>query len=168
MGSEARARIGLWLLIGATLFSFNQVFSNDEYVGPALLGAAVATLLCMAARRLGFGTLLAVLTSLVGLALYVTEIFAIRTTFWGIPTAHTAKQIGHAVADAYRQSSIDYAPVPTRTGYAILMVFAIWMLTTIGETATFRWRLPLLASIGPIALFCLAMVVGTGIGSPIL
>lgn len=168
MGSEARARIGLWLLIAATLFSFGQVFGSDDYVGPALLGAALATLLCMGARRVGLGTFFALLVSAAGLALYVTLIFAVRTTLYGLPTLKTGQNVWRAVVDAYHQSSIDFAPVPTRTGYAILMVGAFWIIATIGETATFRWRLPLAASIGPIGLFCLSVVVGTGVGSPIL
>jgi hypothetical protein len=168
MGSEARARVGLWLLIAATLFSFGQVFGSDDYVGPALLGAAAATLLCMGARRVGLGTFFATLISTAGLAIYLTLVFAMRTTLYGLPTLRTALTVWDAVLDAYHQSSIDFSPVPTRTGYAILMVGAFWIVATIGETATFRWRLPLVASLGPIGLFCLSLVVGTGVGSPVL
>ena len=168
MGTEARARLGLWALIGVTLFSFNQVFEVDEYVGPSLLGALAAALICMAARRIGLSTFVAMIASVVGLLVYVTLVFALRTTMFGLPTGRTVTRISDAVVDAYRQSQIDYSPIPTRTGYVILIVAGLWIIATIGETATFRWRLPLVASIGPIALFSLAIVVGTGEGSPVL
>lgn len=156
------------MLLGVTLFSFGQVFGSEDYLGPTILGAAVATVICIVARRLGLGTFLTLVAGAVGLALYVTVVFEVSTTLYGIPTIETARHLSQAVADAYRQSSIDFAPVPTRTGYAILMVAALWVAAAVGEIATFRWRLPLAASAGPIALFCLGIIVGTGVGSPVL
>jgi transglutaminase-like putative cysteine protease len=168
VGSEARTRIGLWALIGITLFSFSQVFEADEYVGPALLGAILASVLCMAARRIGMSTLFALISSAVGLVIYVTFVFGVRTTVYGVPTSRTVDRIWSGLLDAWRQSQIDYSPIPSRTGYVMLMVIGFWIVASLGETATFRWRLPVVASAGPIAMFCLALVVGTGQGSPVL
>jgi transglutaminase-like putative cysteine protease len=43
-----------------------------------------------------------------------------------------------------------------------MMVVGMWLATTIGEIATFRWRSPLAASVGPISLVAVTLVVGTG------
>src|SRR3712207_3626488 len=44
----------------------------------------------------------------------------------------------------------------------------MWVATTIGEIATFRWRRPLLAALPCIGLFCIQMTVGTGTGAAAL
>ena len=53
MGSETRARIGLTALLVATLFCWELLFANADYVAPSLLGMVIAAGVAMAARRFG-------------------------------------------------------------------------------------------------------------------
>jgi len=168
MGSEARARLGLAALLAATLFAYLQVFAQGEYPGPVLLGMLIAGGLTVAARRLGAGTLLTLAVSLVTLFWYLSLVFAAPRTYYGLPTPEAADELGLAVANAYNNSELDFAPVPVRPGYVILLVVALWLTTTIGELATFRWRRPLIASVAPISLFCVALVVGSGKAASVL
>lgn len=168
MGSEARARIGLWVLLGIALFTFGQVFATGDYPGPAVLGVLLASGITVGVRRLGFGPAITSVASLLGLTWYLSFIFQANRTIWSLPTPDALAAIGRSVARALEHSRVDYAPVPIRPGYALLLVAALWIATTIGELATFRWRRPLIASIIPIVLFCVALVVGTGSSSSLL
>jgi transglutaminase-like putative cysteine protease len=165
VGSEARARLGLAFLLAASLFAFNQVFAGGDYPGPAILGMLVATGIAVGARRLGLGTLSSLAISFIGLAAYLSLVFQSSHTIWGLPTPGSIEGIWRAVERAMDASRIDFAPVPVRTGYAILIVGAMWVAAAIGELATFRWRRPLVASILPVAIFSVSLVVGTGEGS---
>ncbi|MGH2788172.1 MAG: transglutaminase TgpA family protein [Actinomycetota bacterium] len=165
MGSEARARLGLFLLLVTTLFEFTGLFVPGNFLGPGLLAIVVAGGIAMGARRLGIGTMLTLLASAAGLVTYVTFVFANRFTAWGLPTPSAVGEVVAVVERALDKASIDFAPVPVRTGYVILMVIGLWLITTIGEIATFRWKRPMLASLPPIGMFAMLMVVGKAKGS---
>lgn len=168
MGREGRARIGLWFLLGSTLLSFSQVYASTDYGGPALLGMLLATLIAMLTRRLGLGAILSTIASVAGLSWYLSIVFAPEGTWYLLPTGDTLTSIRSSVEAALQHSNVDYAPVPMRPGYAIAMVTGMWLVTHLGESGTFRWRLPALAVGGPIALFAAAMILGTGRSSPLL
>lgn len=160
MGSEARARLAFGGLLLVTLFAFGELFVSGEFLGPALLGMLVATGLTMLCRRLGAGPLLSLWMSLTGLAFYVCIVFESEELLYGLPTPSAAAGIIGAITRAVESSSLDFAPVPLRPGYVIMAVAGMWACATVGEVATFRWRRPLLASFGPIALFAFLMIVG--------
>ncbi|MFN2389115.1 MAG: DUF3488 and DUF4129 domain-containing transglutaminase family protein [Actinomycetota bacterium] len=162
MGSEARARLGLAGLLAATLLSFGLVFGRGSYRGVAFLGVVFAWALALVARRMGAGSVLTVLISLAGLFWYVVAIFQTDRTFLGIPTGAAVRGLGRSLGAALEKSAVDYAPVPVRPGYVIAIVAGLWVATALGEVATFRWRRPLLASLLPLALVTLALIVGTG------
>ena len=161
MGSEARARLGFAGLLFMVLFSLEQVFDTGEYAGPAVLAATIATLLMMLLRRVGIHAIPALAASLSGLVVFVTLVFRADRTFYLLPTPSAVRGVMDVVHRAYLHSQIDYAPVPTRPGYVAMIVVAFWIMATMGEVATFRWRKPLLATIGPIAMFGVVLVVGT-------
>ncbi|MGI8774793.1 MAG: transglutaminaseTgpA domain-containing protein [Actinomycetota bacterium] len=168
MGSEARARVGLWALLAAALLSFGQVFMTGDYPGPAVLGILIASGITVGVRRLGAGSITTSIASLLGLTWYLSFVFQAGRTFWSLPTPEALAAIGRSAVQALEQSRVDYAPVPIRPGYALLLVAALWVATTVGELATFRWRRPLIAVLIPIVLFCIAVVVGSGASSAIL
>lgn len=168
MSSEGRARVGLSILLLLTLFSFAQVFAEGDYPGPVLLGMVLASALAIAARRLGLWTSTTIAGSLAVLFLYLVAIFQARNSFYLLPSPDAVAGLGRSIGNALRHSSVDYAPVPVRTGYVVLVVIGMWVATTIGEIATFRWRRPLLAALPCIGLFCIQMTVGTGTGAPAL
>lgn len=168
MGSEARTRLALAALLVVTLFSFGQVFARGEYPGPALLGMFVAGVIAAGARRMGMSTLLTGLVSAAGLTTYVALVFQGRHTLYGLPTVEAVRGVVESLQRAYDASLIDYAPVPVRPGYIVGMVVAMWIATTLGEIATFRWRRPLIAAAPTIALFAFLAIVGTRAGTTLL
>lgn len=165
MSSEGRARVGLSVLLLVTLFSFAQVFAEGDYPGPVLLGMVLAMTLAIGARRLGLWTSTTCVVSAVALFLYLVAIFQARSSFYLLPSPDAIAGLGRSIGNALRQSSVDFAPVPVRAGYVVLVVIGMWVATTIGEIATFRWRRPLLAALPCIGAFCLLMTVGTGAGA---
>ncbi|MDQ3940477.1 MAG: DUF3488 domain-containing protein, partial [Actinomycetota bacterium] len=168
MGSEARARIGLGGLLLVVLYSFGQVFATAEYAGPAMLGSVIAIVVAMAFRRLGISVLVTLLSSIAAMSWYVMLIFQAKQTWFGLPSVTAARGALRAIDRAYAQSHVDYAPVPTRPGYVILIVMVMWLVAVVGEVATFRWRRPLAAAIAPIAIFAFVLVVGTNEASVVL
>ena len=161
MGSEARARLGFGALLFVVLFSMEQVFASGEYAGPAFLAATISTLLMMVFRRFGIPALVSVVASVATLIWFLVVVFRAERTFYLLPTPSALRGLMETLDRAYAHSQIDYAPVPTRPGYVALIVVGFWAMATIGEVATFRWRKPLIAVIGPLALFGLVLVVGT-------
>jgi transglutaminase-like putative cysteine protease len=168
MGSEARARLGLAGLLAITLFSFNQVFATGDYPGPALLGILIAVAMAMVARRLGAGSILTIVGSLVVMVAYLCLVFQADKTFRGFPSPPALEGLWRSLQHAYTQSQMDFSPVPPRPGYIVMVVAGLWIAALMGEIAAFRWRRPLLASLPCIGLFALIMVVGTGEAAPLL
>jgi transglutaminase-like putative cysteine protease len=168
MGSEARARLGLAGLLAITLFSFNQVFATGDYPGPALLGILIAVALVMIARRLGVGTIATIAGSLAALIAYLCLVFQADKTLRGLPTPRALGALWQSLENAYTRSQLDFAPVPPRPGYVVMVVAGLWLAAVVGELATFKWRRPLLASLPCIGLFALVMVVGSGEAAPLL
>jgi transglutaminase-like putative cysteine protease len=168
VGTEARARVGLAVLLAFTLWTFAEVFRGGEYPGPTLLGMFLAGGIAVATRRLGRGAALSFLISAVALLWYVCLVFAASATFYGIPTGATLSRLIHYVTVAAQMSSSDVAPAPVRPGYVLMVVVGMWAAAAIGETAAFRWQRPVLAALPCLALFSLVLIVGTGTAAPVL
>ncbi|MPZ69931.1 MAG: hypothetical protein GEU71_10425 [Actinobacteria bacterium] len=167
MGSEARTRLALIGLLAVTLFSFSQLFADGDYPGPAALGMLIAAGIAILARRFGVSILLTTIASFVAMTTYLAFIFQTKNTFYGLPTPGAVRGLVDAVRGALDQAEIDFAPVPVRPGYVIMVVAGLWIAAALGEVATFRWRKPLIASVTPVVLFSVVMVVGTGAGTPL-
>ena len=165
MGSESRARLGLAGLLFATLVSFEQLFARSDYFGPAALGLLLAGGLAMAARRVGAGTSVTVLVSAAALFWYLALVFESGRTFYGLPTPSAGAGLAAAVKSSLAASSLDFAPIPSRAGYVILVVIGMWVAATAAEIATFRWRRPLLATLPALGLFAFDLVVADPAGS---
>ena len=115
----------------------------------------------MAFRRFGVPVIASLLASVAAMVWYLTIVFKASRTFYLLPTPSAVRGLLDMISRAYSHSQIDYAPVPTRPGYVVLIVVAFWVMASIGELATFRLRRPMLGAIGPLALFGLVLVVGT-------
>ena len=165
MGSETRARLALGGLLATSLISYELVFEGDGYVGPVLLACLLAMGISALARRWGAGPILTFEFSLAGLFLYLTIVFQAGESFWGLPTPASATGLTRLIRLGYDTSQVDYAPVPVRAGYVIMIVVGFWMATTCAEIATFRWRRPVIAAIPCMTLFSVATIVGTSAGS---
>lgn len=167
MGSEARTRLALAGLLAVTLFSFSQLFADGDYPGPAALGMLLAAGIAILARRFGISSLLTALASLVAMTTYLAFIFQTSNTFFWLPTPGAVQGLVDAVRHAIDRTQVDFAPVPVRPGYVIMVVGGLWIAASLGELATFRWRKPLIASVTPVILFSVVMVVGSGAGTPL-
>ncbi len=167
MGSEARTRLALAGLLAVTLFSFSQLFADGDYPGPAALGMLLAAGIAILARRFGISSLLTALASLVAMTTYLAFIFQTSNTFFGLPTPEAVRGLVDAVRHAIDRSQVDFAPVPVRPGYVIMVVVGLWIAAALGEIGTFRWRKPLIASVTPVVLFSVVMVLGSGAGTPL-
>lgn len=165
MGSETRARLAFGALLAATLISFELLFETDGYVGPALLACVFPMAISGLARRWGAGSILTFEISLAGLFWYLALVFEAGKSFYGLPTPEAAADLVTLVTSAVDASAIDYAPIPVRAGYVVLVVVGFWLATTVGELAAFRWRRPVIAALPAIVLFAVAMITGTGAGS---
>jgi transglutaminase-like putative cysteine protease len=168
LGSEARTRLGLVAVLAVVQLSFSQLFADGDYPGPILLGILLAGGIAIVSRRLGIGTALSFAASALILVVYLTFIFANQLTFYGLPTTAALERVIAAVDNAVDRSAVDYAPIPVRTGYVVMMVVAMWTATTLGEVATFRWKRPLIASLPAILVFAMLLVLGTGRASSVL
>ncbi|MGH2749073.1 MAG: transglutaminase TgpA family protein [Actinomycetota bacterium] len=164
MGTEARARLGLAGLLFATLFSFELVFEGGDYVGPALLGMMIAFVVAVVVRRLGGWSFTTIFLSSGVLVWYLVLVFEARHTYYGLPTLQSLAGVFNAVTRAIEASRVDFAPAPLRPGYLVLTVAALWLATTVGEVATFRWKRPVVAAVVPLGLFSLLTIVGRGKG----
>jgi len=162
VGSEARARLAFGGVLAVTLLAFGQLFAGDDYVGPALLGAMAAVGISMLCRRLGAGPWLTLSFSLLGLAWYLCLVFESDELLFGLPTLRAAAGIFNSLTRAANASSADFAPVPLRPGYVVMTVVGLWVCAALGEIATFRWRRPLLATLGPISLVSFLLIVAQG------
>lgn len=167
MGSEARARLGLFILAVTTLFQFTGLFVPGNFLGPGLLAILIAGGIAMGARRLGIGTLATLIVSSAALVVYVTFVFANRFTAWGLPTTTAVQEVIDAARRALERAAVDFAPVPVRAGYVIGMVVGLWLITTLGEIATFRWKRPMLATLPAIGMFATLMVIGKTTGASV-
>ena len=162
MGSEARTRLALGGVLLVTLLAFGQLFAGDDYVGPALLGAMAAVGISMLCRRQGAGPWLTLSVSLIGLAWYLCIVFESDELLYGLPTLRAAAGIFNSITRAASASNADFAPVPLRPGYVVMAVAGLWACAALGEVATFRWRRPLLATLGPISLVSFLLIVADG------
>ena len=161
MGTEARARLSLVGLLVLTLFTFAQVFERSDYAGPSLLAIGIATAVAVLARRFGLSSLMATGASIALMLVYLILVFAPGHTYYGLPTLPALDRLWSAISRGLEFSRTDFAPVPMRTGYVILIVAGMWLAATFAEMAAFRWKRPLLATLLPITMFCVVMVVGT-------
>ncbi|MDQ3767818.1 MAG: transglutaminaseTgpA domain-containing protein, partial [Actinomycetota bacterium] len=165
MGSEARARLGLAGLLLATLAGFNRVFDAGDFFGPALLGMALAWAILIAARARGIRPYITALVSAAALLWYLAVVFESPSVVYGLPTGRALGGIALALGRVAQQSQLDYAPVPVRPGYMILVVIGMWGAASLAELASFVWRRPLLASLPCVILFAAALVFGSRIGA---
>jgi transglutaminase-like putative cysteine protease/predicted outer membrane protein len=164
MGSEARARLGLAALLTVTLMGFSRVYAGGDYPGPILLGMLLAIGIAILARRIGLVVWATIVASVAALGWYLMLIFESSRTFFGLPTIGAAIELVREAGRAYELSTLDYAPVPLRPGYMILSVASMWLLATVGEIATFRWRRPLIPAITATALFSFLLITGIPAG----
>jgi len=168
VGSENRARLALAAVLLATLFAFEQLFLESDYVGPGLLAALLGGAVAIIGRRVGAGTSATLWIGAVALFWYLSLVFESQYSFYLMPTPAAAAALARSVVRAGELSAIDYAPIPSRPGYVMMVVAGMWAAALVGEVASFRWRRPLLAVLPSLGLFAYALIVGEGAGTTLM
>ncbi len=168
MGSENRARLALAAVLLATLFAFEQLFLESDYMGPGLLAALLGGAVAIIGRRVGAGTAATLWIGGAALFWYLSLVFESQHTFYLMPTPAAAAGLARSVVRAGELSAIDYAPIPSRPGYVMMVVAGMWVAALVGEVACFRWRRPLLAVLPSLGLFAYALIVGEGAGTTLM
>ncbi|MDQ3661881.1 MAG: DUF3488 and transglutaminase-like domain-containing protein [Actinomycetota bacterium] len=168
MGSENRARIALGAVLLATLFAFEQLFFESDYMGPGLLAALLGGTVAIIGRRVGAGTAATLWVGAAALFWYLALVFESPHTFYLLPTPAAAAGLTRSAIRAGEMSAIDYAPIPSRPGYVIMVVAGMWVAALVGEVASFRWRRPLLGVLPSLGLFAYALIVGEGAGTTLM
>ena len=168
MGSENRARLAFGAVLLATLFAFEQLFLESDYMGPALLAALLGGAVAIIGRRVGAGTATTLWIGAAALFWYLSLVFESQHTFYLLPTPAAVAGLACSVMRAGELSAIDFAPIPSRPGYVMLVVAGMWAASLLGEVASFRWRRPLLAVLPSLGLFAYALIVGEGAGTTLM
>jgi transglutaminase-like putative cysteine protease len=168
VGSENRARLAFGAVLLATLFAFEQLFMESDYMGPGLLAALLGGAVAIIGRRVGAGTAATLWIGTAALFWYLALVFESPHTFYLLPTPAAAAGLARSVVRAGELSAIDFAPIPSRPGYVMLVVAGMWAAALLGEVASFRWRRPLLAVLPCLALFAYALIVGEGAGTTLM
>lgn len=126
---------------------------------------ALAWAILIAARARGIRPPITAAVSGVALIWYLTLVFESRSVVYGLPTGRALAGLLSSLGRVAQQSQVDYAPVPVRPGYMILVVVGMWGAATFAEVASFGWRRPMVASLPGMVLFALALIFGTQTGA---
>ncbi len=151
------------LLVPAASFGFVRLFLDREPTTAAIGSAVAASLLAAVLRRLRVPIVPALLLSLVGLALLLSQRFAPGTQQWGIvPTGETQDQLRTLTelgAEQYRKVR---APIESFDGFVAGVMVAAWMMATLTDWAALRLRLAFEPVLPAALIFGFSSVLGSG------
>lgn len=152
-GPEVGLTVALFVALLAALFPLLRVIAP----GPWLLGAVVAAALVLGAgliaRRYRLPSLAVSLIEAGVLTAYLTAVFARETSvFLLVPTPATFRSIPPMIEDAIQQIVVGSAPLQAGAQLALLIVGSTGLLALIVDHVVITARMPLLASIGLIAV----------------
>jgi transglutaminase-like putative cysteine protease len=141
-------------LAAATAVAFGRVFEGGGTTAKLLgVGIASAALAAAMERR---SLVLATVVSF-GAALLATGMLVFpETTWWGLPTAETARAIASATAEIGEQARVNVAPTAPVDPLLLAAVTAVWASVFSAHALAFRAGSPLLALVPPIALVAFA------------
>ncbi len=151
------------LLVPAASYGFVRLFVEQAPVTAAIGSAIAASLLAAVLRRLRVPIAPALLLSVLGLALLLSQRFAPGTQQWGIvPTGATQDQLRQLTelgAEQYRKVR---APIETVDGFVAGVIVAAWMMATLTDWAALRLRLAFEPVLPAVLIFSFASVLGSG------
>jgi transglutaminase TgpA-like protein/transglutaminase superfamily protein len=142
-------------LVGvATALAFGRVYAGHGSTW-RLLGVAFGSALAAAAlerRNLLLATLASAALMLVAIGLIVFR----DTTWYGLPTLETLRQVGEASRLVGEQARLQVAPTPPLAPLMLAGVTAVWAAVYSSHALAFRAGSPLLALLPPVALVAFA------------
>ncbi len=151
------------LLVPAAAFGFARVFEQTSAVVPILGAALLSTALAVAMRRLRVPLPLAILGSLIGLALVMVNRYAPGTSRLGVvPTGESLDQLQLLLDDGVEQFRKLRAPVPDLPPFIAASMGAAWIMAFLTDWGALRLRLAFEPVLPASLLFIFSAVLGAG------
>ena len=142
------------LVAGATALAFGRVFEGRLATLQLLSVGVLSGVLAWALERRG---LLVATVASAGALLVVLGLLTFRETTWfGLPTLETLRQMGGAAAAVSEQARIQTAPAPPIDPLMLAGIVAMWASVFSCHALAFRAGSPLLALVPPVALLAFA------------
>jgi transglutaminase-like putative cysteine protease len=155
------ATVALTVLTMVTAAGMGRLFNSTSYLGPVLGAAIAAHALAWLWRRLGLGSIAALVLSAVGVVLVTTWVVFPHTTVLGLPSATTFDQASSQLSQAHQQLQELTTPAPVTTGFLLGSVLIVGILAVLADWAAFRHRSTLEATVPSLALFIYTAALGT-------
>lgn len=153
------------LLAAATAAAFGRVFSGARVTGTLfLVGLLSATVAVLLERR---SLVVAALVSTGLLLLAVGMIVFGETTWFGLPTLDTLREIANSAGAVGEQARVQVAPTAPIEPLLLAAVTAVWAAVFSSHSLAFRAGSPLLALLPPVALVTFADTVLEGSVKPL-
>jgi transglutaminase-like putative cysteine protease len=140
------------LLAGASL-SLARLYETGEWLLPTWLTIAAALGLAALLRRLGAGTLLALLGMVAGFLVVAGNLLFPDTMALVLPTPDTLEAMGAAARTATTAAVEQSAPVGVSREFLLLTCAGTWAVATSADGLAFRAGQPLLAIVPALGLF---------------
>ena len=155
------ATVALTLLTVVTAAGMGRLFNSTSYLGPVVGAAIAAHALAWLWRRLGLGSIAALVLSAAGIVLVTTWVVFPHTTVLGLPSATTFDQATSQLSQAHQQLQELTTPAPVTTGFLLGSVLIVGILAVLADWAAFRHRSTLEATVPSLALFIYTAALGT-------
>jgi transglutaminase-like putative cysteine protease len=155
------ATTALTVLTVVTAAGMGRLFNSTSYLGPVVGAAIAAHGLAWLWRRLGLGSVAALLLSAAGIVLVTTWVVFPHTTVLGLPSATTFDQATSQLSQAHQQLQELTTPAPVTTGFLLGSVLIVGILAVLADWAAFRHRSTLEATVPSLALFIYTAALGT-------
>src|SRR5207302_1231991 len=156
--------VALAVLTAVTAAGMGRLFNSTSYLGPVVGAAVAAHALAWLWRRLGLGSIAALLLSAAGILLVTTWVALPHTTVLGLPSATTFHQASSQLSQARQQLQELTTPAPVTTGFLLGSVLIVGILAVLADWAAFRHRSTLEAAVPSLALFIYTAALGTSRG----
>ncbi|MEO6467916.1 MAG: DUF3488 and transglutaminase-like domain-containing protein [Acidimicrobiia bacterium] len=160
---DAFTRAGaLGLVSVATALGFGRIFSGAGFVATLLVAAVLPHVVGGFARMRRWSAALTVALTGTATALALVEIVAGETTAYGLPTADTARRVGHLLDVGWSVFRTGVAPVAAHRGVVLLCAIAVAACATAAD-AIGRREDTTVGALGPtLVLFVLTGTLGSG------
>jgi transglutaminase-like putative cysteine protease len=156
--------VALGILTVVTAAGMGRLFNSTSYLGPVVGAAIAAHALAWLWRRLGLGTVAALLLSAAGILLVTTWVALPHTTVLGLPSATTFNQASSQLSQARQQLQELTTPAPVTAGFLLGSVLIVGILAVLADWAAFRHRSTFEAAVPSLALFIYTAALGTSRG----
>jgi len=148
------ALIAITVVAVAVGFAFGRILVGHSATYRMLAVGVASGILAWATERRGM--LLATLVSAAALALALGWLAAPQTTWYGLPTAETARALGTLATQVGAQAREYVSPAPPTPALIMAGAIAVWAAVFSCYALAFRAQSPLLALVPPIALVVFA------------